>query len=129
MNGYSNMANEELFEIYLEDLQEVIVNLGINLPKLKNNLKDSEAQSNCTRFYHTLKGNSAIIGAPNLQEFFKTFEFSLKHNTDVKTDLVEFLIEHVEDIKPILERLKSKQITDIDAQEVSDIKKLFEPFS
>lgn len=118
----------ELFDLFIEEFFEFIVDLEKHLIRLQKKVDDKDAQKNCVRIYHTLKGNSGIIGAPNLENYFKLFEFSLKNNSDIRLELVNFLTENLENFKTILDLMKNEGKKDIEMQELANIKKKFEKF-
>ncbi|MES2857826.1 MAG: Hpt domain-containing protein, partial [Pseudomonadota bacterium] len=61
--------DDEIREIFLEEFEEEIANLGELLPTWRRNPDDGEALRPIRRVFHTLKGSGRLVGAKTLGEF------------------------------------------------------------
>ena len=59
-------VDAELLEIYLEEAQEVLANVGEQLSVARDNLADREAMTVIRRSFHTLKGSGRMVGLNHL---------------------------------------------------------------
>jgi chemosensory pili system protein ChpA (sensor histidine kinase/response regulator) len=65
----SDDIDDEIREVFLEELQEEIDNLGELLPPWRDNPDDGERLRPIRRVFHTLKGSGRLVGAKTLGEF------------------------------------------------------------
>ncbi|HKT41608.1 MAG TPA: Hpt domain-containing protein, partial [Rhodanobacteraceae bacterium] len=61
--------DEEIREVFVEEVGEEIANINVNLPAWKSNPEDLDALKNVRRSFHTLKGSGRLVGAVALGEF------------------------------------------------------------
>ncbi|HKV65876.1 MAG TPA: Hpt domain-containing protein, partial [Rhodanobacteraceae bacterium] len=61
--------DEEIREVFVEEVGEEIANINVNLPAWKSNPDDLDALKNVRRSFHTLKGSGRLVGAAALGEF------------------------------------------------------------
>ncbi|MBU6476295.1 MAG: Hpt domain-containing protein [Xanthomonadaceae bacterium] len=61
--------DEEIREVFVEEVGEEIANINVNLPAWKSNPEDLDALKNVRRSFHTLKGSGRLVGAIALGEF------------------------------------------------------------
>jgi chemosensory pili system protein ChpA (sensor histidine kinase/response regulator) len=61
--------DEEIREVFVEEVAEEIANINVNLPVWKSNPDDRDALGNVRRSFHTLKGSGRLVGATVLSEF------------------------------------------------------------
>ena len=61
--------DEEIREVFVEEVGEEIANINVNLPAWKSNPDDLDALKNVRRSFHTLKGSGRLVGAVALGEF------------------------------------------------------------
>ena len=61
--------DDEIREVFLEEFDEEIVNLGQLLPAWRNQPEDLERLRPIRRVFHTLKGSGRLVGARTLGEF------------------------------------------------------------
>ena len=61
--------DEEIREVFVEEVGEEIANINVNLPAWKSNPEDLDALKNVRRSFHTLKGSGRLVGAAALGEF------------------------------------------------------------
>ncbi len=67
--GTSDEIDEEIREVFVEEVQEEIANLDELLPAWKANLDAVENLKPIRRVFHTLKGSGRLVGAMTLGEF------------------------------------------------------------
>jgi len=65
----SDDIDEEIREVFLEEVQEEVENLGRCLPEWKKNPADFEKLKPIRRSFHTMKGSGRLVGAMALGEF------------------------------------------------------------
>ena len=61
--------DEEIREVFVEEVGEEIANINVNLPAWKSNPEDLDALKSVRRSFHTLKGSGRLVGALALGEF------------------------------------------------------------
>ncbi|HET7931148.1 MAG TPA: Hpt domain-containing protein [Rhodanobacteraceae bacterium] len=61
--------DEEIREVFVEEVGEEIANISVNLPAWKSNPEDLDALKHLRRSFHTLKGSGRLVGAMALGEF------------------------------------------------------------
>ncbi len=61
--------DDEIREVFLEEFEEEIDNLGAMLPPWRANIEDMEKLRPIRRVFHTLKGSGRLVGAKTLGEF------------------------------------------------------------
>ncbi|HET7562793.1 MAG TPA: Hpt domain-containing protein [Rhodanobacteraceae bacterium] len=61
--------DEEIREVFVEEVGEEIANISVNLPAWKSNPEDLDTLKNVRRSFHTLKGSGRLVGAMALGEF------------------------------------------------------------
>jgi chemosensory pili system protein ChpA (sensor histidine kinase/response regulator) len=70
----SDIEEDDLRDIFLEEAREVVQNGAIALDTLKNNPTDLEQQTTLRRAFHTLKGSSRMVGLNEFGEAAWAFE-------------------------------------------------------
>ena len=66
--------DDEIIEIYLEEVQGEIANISEQLPRWRSNLNERRPLKEIRRSFHTLKGSSRMVGETALGEFAWRFE-------------------------------------------------------
>lgn len=61
--------DEDIFDIFLEEAEEVMEALQALLPKLEADLNDNDSLTDVRRSWHTLKGSGRMVGANQFGEF------------------------------------------------------------
>ncbi len=74
--------DEEIREVFVEEVGEEIANINVNLPVWKANPDDLETLKNVRRSFHTLKGSGRLVGATALGEFSWKLENMLNRVLD-----------------------------------------------
>jgi len=67
--GTTDDIDDEIREVFLEEFQEEIENLGVLLPAWRANLAALDLLRPIRRVFHTLKGSGRLVGALTLGEF------------------------------------------------------------
>ncbi|MBS0382583.1 MAG: Hpt domain-containing protein [Proteobacteria bacterium] len=74
--------DEEIREVFVEEVGEEIANINVNLPAWKANPDDLDTLKNVRRSFHTLKGSGRLVGATALGEFSWKIENMLNRVLD-----------------------------------------------
>ena len=74
--------DEEIREVFVEEVGEEIANINVNLPAWKANPDDLDTLKNVRRSFHTLKGSGRLVGAAALGEFSWKIENMLNRVLD-----------------------------------------------
>ncbi len=76
------LIDDEIIEIFLEEVDEVLENLDQRLPALKFDPADRDALGDVRRAFHTLKGSSRMVGAAVIGELAWSVENMLNRVID-----------------------------------------------
>ncbi|QNP41264.1 Hpt domain-containing protein [Lysobacter solisilvae (ex Woo and Kim 2020)] len=101
----SDDIDDEIREVFLEELQEEIANLGELLPPWSATPDDAERLRPIRRVFHTLKGSGRLVGAKTLGEFSWKVENMLNRvldGTRPASPAVVALVGHAHDALPQL---------------------------
>ena len=101
----SEEIDDEIREVFLEEFEEEIDNLGKLLPPWRASPNSSELLRPIRRVFHTLKGSGRLVGAKTLGEFSWKVESMLNRVLDGSrqaTPAVVGLIENAFDNLPLL---------------------------
>jgi len=74
--------DEEIVEIFVEEVGEILVNIDTYLPLLQANTSNQEALAELRRGFHTLKGSGRIVSAGLLSELAWSIENMLNRVID-----------------------------------------------
>ncbi len=106
-------VDEEILEIFLEEAQEEVANIGETLPAWVANAEDQEALTSMRRSFHTLKGSGRLVGAMLIGEFAWAFENMLNRVIDgtvERNDSLCRLLELANEALPqLVEQLQSRR--------------------
>lgn len=75
-------VDEEILDIFVEEVAEVLEDIKLNLIAWKRNPSDREALINLRRAFHTLKGSGRLVGALVIGELGWRFENMLNRLLD-----------------------------------------------
>jgi len=78
----SNDIDEDIREVFLEEVQEELENLGKTLPDWRSAVADFERLKPIRRSFHTMKGSGRLVGALALGEFSWKIENMLNRVLD-----------------------------------------------
>ena len=99
----SSEIDEEILEIFMEEVEEVLQNIVTNLETWKNVVTDSDSLGELRRAFHTLKGSGRMEGSRVIGEFGWQFENMLNKIIDgtlSRNDNMLSLLEQVEKVLP-----------------------------
>jgi len=111
----SSEVDEELLEVFVDEVEEILGEIVTNFNAWKKNQADSDSLAGLRRGFHTIKGSGRMVGATVIGElgwyfenlFNKVIEGSLSGN-----DKMFGLIEQVEKVLPsMIEQFKLNQAT------------------
>ncbi|TLY50989.1 MAG: hybrid sensor histidine kinase/response regulator, partial [Gammaproteobacteria bacterium] len=116
--------DDEIRDIFLEEVQEEIAGLQSNVPKWRANTEDLDTLKTIRRSFHTLKGSSRLVGALALGEFSWKVENMLNRVLDksIGTDAAQGVLAHAVDALPeLLEALKGGARPGVNIVEIKDV--------
>ncbi len=93
-----SLIDEEILEIFVEEVDEVLENIGEYFPQWKNNTSDSEALTELRRAFHTLKGSGRMVGATVLGELAWSVESMLNGVLENTISVGEEMLSLVSDV-------------------------------
>ena len=102
---HSDDIDDEIREVFLEELEEEIGHLGELLPPWREAPDDSEKLRPIRRVFHTLKGSGRLVGAKTLGEFSWKIENLLNRvldGTRPASPAVIGMVEHAYAVLPQL---------------------------
>lgn len=102
---HSDDIDDEIREVFLEELEEEIGHLGELLPPWSETPDDSEKLRPIRRVFHTLKGSGRLVGAKTLGEFSWKIENMLNRvldGTRPASPAVIGMVEHAYAVLPQL---------------------------
>jgi chemosensory pili system protein ChpA (sensor histidine kinase/response regulator) len=106
----SSEVDEEILEIFVEEVEEVLGEIVTNFNAWKNNQADSNSLAGLRRGFHTLKGSGRMVGATVIGELGWYFENLLNRvieGTLSANDKMFGLIEQVDKVLPsMIEQFK-----------------------
>ncbi|HET7924138.1 MAG TPA: Hpt domain-containing protein, partial [Rhodanobacteraceae bacterium] len=107
--GFHTMSSEdiddEIREVFVEEVQEEIENMQRNLPLWKADVENLDALKPIRRSFHTLKGSGRLVGAMTLGEFSWKVENMLNRVLDrtvAPSHAVVSLVDHAVEALPEL---------------------------
>jgi chemosensory pili system protein ChpA (sensor histidine kinase/response regulator) len=116
--------DDEIRDIFLEEVQEEITGLQTNVPKWRSNVEDFETLKTIRRSFHTLKGSSRLVGALALGEFSWKIENMLNRVLDksIGTETAQGVLTHaLEALPDLLEALKGGARPGVNIVEIKDV--------
>jgi len=106
-------VDEELLEIFIEEVQEMLEEIIKHCHVLKDNPAADASKKDLMRAFHTLKGSAGMVGATAIEEMGLHFEFLANKIIDGTISINEeilTLLEQVEKILPnMIEQFKQNQ--------------------
>ena len=108
--------DEEILEIFTEEAAEVLENIHVNLPKLKQDPSDMEALAELRRAYHTLKGSGRMVRAFVMGDFAWSIERMMNKvmdgNAEMTTNSIAILEEATAYVPSMLSAFENKTAVD-----------------
>ncbi len=121
----SDDIDEEIREVFLEEVQEEVENLGRCLPEWKNAPADFEKLKPIRRSFHTMKGSGRLVGAMALGEFSWKVENTLNRVLDksiAPSPAVIAMLEHAVAALPfLLAALRGEQVGGADVAGILNV--------
>ncbi|TNF93450.1 MAG: response regulator, partial [Gammaproteobacteria bacterium] len=101
--------DEEIVDIFIEEAQEVLEELGQQFPLWQKDVTNADALGTVRRNFHTLKGSGRMVGANLIGEFSWSVENMLNRVIDgtVKPDenVLAIIAKAIEILPPMVEQL------------------------
>ena len=121
----SDDIDEEIREVFLEEVQEEVENLNRNLPDWKNNTADFEKLKPVRRSFHTMKGSGRLVGAMALGEFSWKVENTLNRVLDktiaISPAVIDLLEKAVAALPALLAALRGEQLRGVDVPQIMEV--------
>jgi chemosensory pili system protein ChpA (sensor histidine kinase/response regulator) len=121
----SDDIDEEIREVFLEEVQEEVENLNRNLPDWKRNTADFEKLKPVRRSFHTMKGSGRLVGAMALGEFSWKIENMLNRVLDktiaISPAVLELLDKAVAALPALLAALRGEQLRGVDVPQIMEV--------
>ena len=121
----SDEIDEEIREVFVEEVEEEIENLGELLGGWLENPGNLEQVKSIRRVFHTLKGSGRLVGALTLGEFSWKVENMLNRvldNTIQPTQPVLELVQAANDVLPeVLAALRGERSVRTDLEAIKDV--------
>jgi len=101
----SSEIDEEIIEIFVEEVEEVLEEIVSNFNTWKNDPTDSESLKTLQRAFHTLKGSGRLVGATTIGELGWRFENMLNRLLDGRLSIHDDLLTILEQVEKVLPSL------------------------
>jgi chemosensory pili system protein ChpA (sensor histidine kinase/response regulator) len=124
-DGASEDIDEEIREVFVEEVQEEIANLEEMLPRWKANPEHLESLKPIRRVFHTLKGSGRLVGAMALGEFSWQVENMLNRVLDqtiAPSPAVIALVDTTQIVLPqLLDALRGEGRVTADIEQIKQV--------
>ena len=126
------MASKEDMELFLSETEDLIQKTEEEILKIEENPNDSSPIQELFFTFHTLKGIIAMAGFDNASKFCHHIETTLDHAKKNKIsankigDFINVLLESLDMLRTLLNRVKKGDMTDIDNKFLIEVKESFE---
>lgn len=101
------LIDEEILEIFMEEVSEVMDEIQIAMTQLKSNADDQKALQNLRRAFHTLKGSGRLVGAQAISDIAWPVESLLNKHLDssltIELNVFDFLDSVIEKLPEMTE--------------------------
>jgi chemosensory pili system protein ChpA (sensor histidine kinase/response regulator) len=101
-----DLVDDEIIEIFLEEVVEVLESIDAALPAWKANPSDSDSLSEVRRAFHTLKGSGRMVGAGTIGELAWSVENMLNRVIDGTIDASAAVIDLAERVRNLTPTLR-----------------------
>jgi chemosensory pili system protein ChpA (sensor histidine kinase/response regulator) len=98
----SSELDEEILEIFVEEIEEIYQEIVTHFKVLKNNPANSESLKELRRNFHTLKGSGGLVGAMAIGELGLRFEEMLNKIIDGKLSINNDILSLMEQVEKVL---------------------------
>src|SRR5690606_32174640 len=99
-------SDDELVEIFVEEVGEVLAAVDEHLAEWEQNLADEQRQTEIRRAFHTLKGSGRMVGANVLGEMAWSVENMLNRVLDGTVPATAEFVAVVREARALVPRLK-----------------------
>ncbi|PHS16381.1 MAG: hypothetical protein COA86_12145 [Kangiella sp.] len=109
-----SLIDDEVLEIFLEEVEEEIASINSNLPKWINDINDVTVRADIRRSFHTLKGSGRLVGAKDIGELSWAIENMLNkviEDSLVADQTVTHLLNQTSSLLPKLMKSFSEKDT------------------
>ena len=115
-------VDQELLDIYLEEADEVLANVGKALSECRAQPANLDALTTIRRAFHTLKGSGRMVGLDDLGEIAWEVEQSLNHwlerHTPATPGLIDFVARASAAFAIWIGQLKSRSQPTVDGRDI-----------
>ncbi len=94
----AELLDDEIFDIFIEEAEEVLGTINIFSPRLRQHHDDREALAEVRRGYHTLKGSGRLVGATSIGELAWSVEDLLNRVIDQSIKLTDELFDLIDSV-------------------------------
>ncbi len=101
----STEIDEEVIEIFIEEVEEILEEIVTNLNAWKNNPENDEPLKTLRRAFHTLKGSGRMVGATAIGELGRRFENLLNKVINGILSIHDDMLTIIEQIEKVLPKL------------------------
>jgi len=115
-----DIIDDEILEIFVEEVGEVLEAIHEYVPKYKENSEDKESLTEFRRAFHTLKGSGRMVGANDLGELAWSIESMLNKHIEGLVDYSDSLFQVIEDVAQYVPTL----ISQFEKREPVDLEKI-----
>jgi chemosensory pili system protein ChpA (sensor histidine kinase/response regulator) len=98
----SSELDEEILEIFVEEIEEIYQEIVTHFKVLKNNPANSESLKELRRNFHTLKGSGGLVGATVIGELGMRFEEMFNKVIDGKLSINNDILSLMEQVEKVL---------------------------
>ena len=122
---FADHIDDEIREIFIEEVEEELGNLQQLYPQWKANTDDVDSLTTIRRIFHTLKGSGRLVGAFTIGDFSWSIENMLNRvldQTRPASPAVIGLLDHAVDALPgLLAHVKGDGLPDADIEGIKDV--------
>jgi len=126
------MGSKEDMELFISETEDLIQKTEDEILKIEENPNDSSPIQELFYTFHTLKGIIAMAGFDNASKFCHHIETTLDNAKKNKIsankigDFINVLLESLDMLRTLLNRVKKGDMTDIDNKFLIEVKESFE---
>ena len=118
------LVDQDIIEVFLEEVSEVLAQLDARLPELLANPSDSDALAEVRRAFHTLKGSGRMVGAALLGELAWSVENMLNRVIDgtiaASVPVLELIQNARASVPPLQQAFAERRNPDVDVQRLME---------
>ena len=92
-------VSEEMLDVYLEEADEVLANIGSALPQCRERPDDREAMTVIRRGFHTLKGSGRMVGLNDLGEIAWAIEQVMNRWLELRQPATPSLLQLIDEAR------------------------------